>query len=100
MIPEKIKMKNDEEKFIFTKLIGARDYITKAFGVEMTPRTCVKTEAGHYSTSREKIFTAGDMHRGQSLVVWAIREGNCPYQLSTKIAGKDQRGSCRHCQPI
>ncbi len=55
--------------------LGARDYITKAFDVEMTPRTCVKTEAGHYSTSREKIFTAGDMHRGQSLVVWAIREG-------------------------
>ena len=28
-----------------------------------------------YQTSRENIFTAGDMHRGQSLVVWAIAEG-------------------------
>ena len=30
---------------------------------------------GGYKTSREGIFTAGDMRRGQSLVVWAIREG-------------------------
>ena len=28
-----------------------------------------------YQTANEKIFTAGDMHRGQSLVVWAIAEG-------------------------
>ena len=35
----------------------------------------VKTEAGKYSTNVKDVFTAGDMHRGQSLVVWAIREG-------------------------
>ena len=35
----------------------------------------VATEAGHYKTNVENVFTAGDMHRGQSLVVWAIREG-------------------------
>ena len=28
-----------------------------------------------YKTNAEKVFTAGDMHRGQSLVVWAIAEG-------------------------
>ena len=33
------------------------------------------TEPGSYRTSVDKVFTAGDMHRGQSLVVWAIREG-------------------------
>ena len=33
------------------------------------------TEAGSYQTSVPKVFVAGDMHRGQSLVVWAIREG-------------------------
>jgi glutamate synthase (NADPH/NADH) small chain len=32
-------------------------------------------QAHDYRTSIEKVFTAGDMHRGQSLVVWAIREG-------------------------
>ena len=33
------------------------------------------TKAGKYATSVPNVFTAGDMHRGQSLVVWAIREG-------------------------
>ena len=41
----------------------------------MNERTNVKTEAGKYSTNVKDVFTAGDMHRGQSLVVWAIREG-------------------------
>lgn len=36
----------------------------------------VKTDE-HYSTSTEKVFSAGDMRRGQSLVVWAISEGRC-----------------------
>ena len=35
----------------------------------------VTTEPEHYQTNVEKVFTAGDMHRGQSLVVWAIAEG-------------------------
>ena len=35
----------------------------------------VKTDDGKYQTTKENVFTAGDMHRGQSLVVWAIREG-------------------------
>ena len=38
-------------------------------------RTNVATPAGEYHTNVERVFTAGDMHRGQSLVVWAIREG-------------------------
>ncbi|MGN1351017.1 MAG: glutamate synthase subunit beta [Anaerovoracaceae bacterium] len=54
---------------------GAESSVAKAFGVSLDQRTNVKTEAGSYSTDREKVFTAGDMHRGQSLVVWAIREG-------------------------
>ena len=35
----------------------------------------VRTQEGHYATSVEKVFAAGDMRRGQSLVVWAIAEG-------------------------
>lgn len=35
----------------------------------------VTTRPEHYQTNVEKVFTAGDMHRGQSLVVWAIAEG-------------------------
>ena len=55
--------------------LGTEDYIAKAFGVDLNARTNVATEAGHYKTNVENVFAAGDMHRGQSLVVWAIREG-------------------------
>lgn len=55
--------------------LGSESYVTKAFGVEVNERTNVKTEPGKYATNVERVFTAGDMHRGQSLVVWAIREG-------------------------
>ncbi len=55
--------------------LGSESYVTEAFGVETDGRTNVKTEPGHHRTSRPGIYTAGDMHRGQSLVVWAIAEG-------------------------
>ncbi len=55
--------------------LGSENYVTKAFGVEVNERTNVKTGNGRYRTSVKHVFTAGDMHRGQSLVVWAIREG-------------------------
>jgi glutamate synthase (NADPH/NADH) small chain len=55
--------------------VGAQSYVTEAFGVELDGRTNVWTEAGRYQTNVENIFVAGDMHRGQSLVVWAILEG-------------------------
>ncbi|HAG69356.1 MAG TPA: glutamate synthase [Lachnospiraceae bacterium] len=54
---------------------GSESYVTKAFGVETDARSNVKTKPGDYASSREKVFTAGDMHRGQSLVVWAVSEG-------------------------
>ena len=55
--------------------LGAQSYVTDSFDVEVTERTNVKTEDKSFRTSKDKIFTAGDMHRGQSLVVWAISEG-------------------------
>ena len=53
----------------------ARKYVTDAFKVALTGRTNVETKPEAYETSVPRVFTAGDMHRGQSLVVWAIREG-------------------------
>ena len=55
--------------------LGAEDYVAKAFQVRLNERSNVETEQGSYQTSVDRIFTAGDMHRGQSLVVWGIREG-------------------------
>ena len=55
--------------------LGSQKYVTDAFKVDLDGRTNVATKPGGYATSVPKVFTAGDMHRGQSLVVWAIREG-------------------------
>ena len=55
--------------------VGCRPEVPKAFGVELTERGVVKTPQGSYATSVPKVFAAGDMRRGQSLVVWAIAEG-------------------------
>lgn len=55
--------------------IGSELYVSEGFGVKCDARTNIMTEPGGYKTTNENIFTAGDMHRGQSLVVWAIKEG-------------------------
>lgn len=51
------------------------DGMLKELGVELDARGNVKADTNNYRTSQNKVFTAGDMRRGQSLVVWAIREG-------------------------
>ena len=55
------------------------DALLTESGVELDGRGNVRAdteaEQGAYQTSNEKVFSAGDMRRGQSLVVWAIREG-------------------------
>ncbi len=55
--------------------LGSEEYVSQAFGVETDIRGNIKTQPGEYATNKEGIFTAGDMHRGQSLVVWGIYEG-------------------------
>ena len=55
--------------------LGTQKYVADAFKIELNERTNVKTAPGAYKTSVDNIFVTGDMHRGQSLVVWAIREG-------------------------
>ncbi|MCI5726048.1 MAG: glutamate synthase subunit beta [Clostridium sp.] len=55
--------------------LGSQSYVTEAFGVKTDQRTNVETALGQYETSVKNIFTAGDMHTGQSLVVKAINEG-------------------------
>jgi len=55
--------------------LGCQSYVANAFGVELDQRTNVKTSQNSHAASVPKVFTAGDMHIGQSLVVRAIREG-------------------------
>lgn len=55
--------------------LGSQNYVTDAFDIKVNSRTNVLTSDNKYETSLPRVFTAGDMHRGQSLVVWAIWEG-------------------------
>jgi glutamate synthase (NADPH/NADH) small chain len=52
-----------------------KEGLLEKLGVELDARGNVKAEDGKYQTNIAKIFAAGDMRRGQSLVVWAISEG-------------------------
>ena len=56
-----------------TGFAGCAPAVCEAFGVEYGET--VRTAEGRFATSVEKVFAAGDMRRGQSLVVWAIAEG-------------------------
>ena len=55
--------------------LGPEDTVVEQLGLDRDERSNVKAEHENYATSVEGIFAAGDMRRGQSLVVWAINEG-------------------------
>ena len=55
--------------------LGSEKSLAEQFGVEMDERTNIKASEANYQTNLPKVFTAGDMRRGQSLIVWAISEG-------------------------
>ena len=55
--------------------LGPEATIAEELGLELDGRSNVKAEYGKFATSVDKVFAAGDMRRGQSLIVWAINEG-------------------------
>jgi len=60
----------------------------KELGLTLDQRGNVKADTNHYVSSVGKIFAAGDMRRGQSLVVWAIREGRqAAHAVDTFLTG-------------
>ena len=72
--------------FIAAGFVGCESYVADAFGVEMTGRGCVATEG--FKTNAEKVFACGDMRRGQSLVVWGLREGrDCAAEVDRYLMG-------------
>ena len=52
-----------------------KDKLIEKLGLDLDERGNVKANEFDYKTNKKKIFVSGDMRRGQSLVVWAIREG-------------------------
>lgn len=68
--------------------LGSQSYVTDAFKVKVDGRTNVATQEGSFRTSVDKVFTAGDMHTGQSLVVKAIRQGrDCAREIDEYLMG-------------
>ena len=68
-----------------------RDGLLEQLGVELDERSNVKANTQDYRTSVDKVFTAGDMRRGQSLVVWAIREGRqCARAVDEYLMGSSE----------
>ena len=63
----------------------------ESLGVERDQRGNVDANTEEYRTSIDKVFAAGDMRRGQSLVVWAIREGRqCARAIDEYLMGASQ----------
>ena len=60
-------------------------------GVELTDRGNVAADVVDYRTSEDMVFACGDMRRGQSLVVWAIREGRqCARSVDQALMGRSE----------
>ncbi|MBO2943008.1 glutamate synthase subunit beta [Paenibacillus sp. F411] len=64
-----------QKAFIAIGFDGPESTILDQLGLEADRRSNVKAKYGKYTTNVDKVFAAGDMRRGQSLVVWAINEG-------------------------
>ena len=61
----------------------------QSLGLELDARGNVKADMLGYASSQEKVFACGDMRRGQSLVVWAIREGRqCAHAVDKFLMGE------------
>ena len=61
--------------FLAMGFLGPEDPVLEQLGVERDPRSNAKAEYGRFQTNVDGVFAAGDLRRGQSLVVWAFNEG-------------------------
>ena len=77
-----------ELALIAAGFLGSESYVTDSFGVALDGRTNVAGQNGIHLTSVPNVFTAGDMHSGQSLVVRAIRDGrDCAREVDESLMG-------------
>ena len=65
-----------------------KEGLLASLGVALDPRGNVAATTSDFQTSVPKVFASGDMRRGQSLVVWAIREGRlCARAIDQALMG-------------
>ena len=77
-----------ELALIAAGFLGSESYVTDSFGVALDGRTNVAGQNGTHLPSVPNVFTAGDMHSGQSLVVRAIRDGrDCAREVDESLMG-------------
>ena len=78
--------------FLAMGFVGPRKAgLLEQAGVELDARGNVKANTADYHTSNDRVFTCGDMRRGQSLVVWAIREGRqCARAVDEALMGASE----------
>jgi glutamate synthase (NADPH) small chain len=70
---------------------GPESTLAVKLGIEKDVRSNYKANYGKYQTNVPNIFTAGDMRRGQSLIVWAISEGReAARQVDLYLMGKSE----------
>ena len=69
---------------------GPEKTLAEQLGIHTTERSNFKAEK-NYQTNKKKFFTAGDMRRGQSLIVWAISEGReAAYEVDKFLMGSSE----------
>ena len=74
-----------------------RPGVLEGAGVEVTTQGNIRASMSDYRTSRERIFACGDMRRGQSLVVWAIREGrDCAGAINAYLETEQKAETLTH----
>ena len=76
--------------FLALGFVGPEPNIAEAFELETGPRSNILANTSDYETSQPGIFAAGDCRRGQSLVVWAIREGHQAAEVCDQYLAESQ----------
>jgi glutamate synthase (NADPH/NADH) len=71
--------------------LGPEATIPEKLGLEQDNRSNFKAQFGHFATSVDGVFAAGDCRRGQSLVVWAITEGREAAAAVDKYLSRDEK---------
>jgi glutamate synthase (NADPH/NADH) small chain len=74
-VPGSVREIPAQVAFLAMGFLGPEDLIAEELGLERDARSNVQAEYGKFSTNIPGVYSAGDMRRGQSLVVWAINEG-------------------------
>lgn len=74
-VPQSEEMLPVDLVLIAAGFLGSEPYLPDSFGLSLDSRGNVAADGETYRTANPRVFAAGDMRRGQSLVVWAIAEG-------------------------